>query len=78
MACSGRAEVISTRPDECSITGTTATSLSRPSMGPPRKSTANRQLKYSRVCPTTPPRPVRVATQRASDGRGARPVQDRR
>ena len=43
--------------------------VDQPASSPPSKSTAKRQLKYSRFLPTTPPRPVRLATQCAIGGR---------
>ncbi len=51
------------------MTGSTVDpAVVRPSRdsSPPAKSTTNRQEKYLRGCPTTPPMPVRVATTRAS------------
>ena len=66
MAASGLAEVISTRPRLTWISGTTSASFASIRNGPPEKSTAKRQEKYSRLRPTTPPKPVRVATTEAS------------
>ena len=55
-------------PREAVITGSTFAPLPSAASPPPAKSTTNRHEKYSRLRPTTPPMPVRVATTRPSGG----------
>ena len=58
--------MISTLPREAVITGSTFTPLAISGRLSPAKSITKRQEKYSRLRPTTPPMPVRVATTCAS------------